>query len=210
MDPNEDKAKARRAFRLDLLKLFIDKIALGAVVVLFGFLANKWFEKYKFRLSEQRFFMEQRLESIKKIQTAYTVMFHKFDNYTLRGYSRPVDYQARYDSAVDGYTRALDEHGTLLSPQTLERMDYQGWLFQNFKYQDVAAQASYRNFFYDLYREFYLQAKVELGVIPDTARHPVEFDEWSHAKADSLGAQAFFDANFEKWKQRRDAMAGNF
>jgi hypothetical protein len=202
MDLEQEKEKARYEHRLEVRKIVIDKVLLGIIVLALGFFADMAIENYRRHSTEQQFFLEQKLDALKNIRKAYAAMNDAFDAFTLLN-STPEDYRQTFRNAIDSYNLATIEYGTLLSPQYLRNLDYHLWMYQAMDFEDVATQKQYREFIYDLYHQFQVLSKIELGILDRKGAQIFAFEEWTFKQTDTLGAQLFFQANYKKWQKSR-------
>jgi hypothetical protein len=203
MQVKTEKEKAHDAYKLDVRKLIIDKLFLGLIILLLGFAANMALEHYRRETSKQEIFLKKRLEAVNTIQETYATMFDAFDAFTVLGDGTlPENYRKTYKAAVDKFARAQAMWGAPLSRRFNTQLGYHLWTYLAFESKDVAKARAYRAFVYDLNQQFGFLCARELDIAVE--QQPLfEFEAWTHEEADRKGAQAFLEANFNKWKTQK-------
>lgn len=196
---DNDQAKALFVHRLELRKLVVDKILLGLVVLVLGFMANLLLERYKSQSIQERFLLEKRLEAVQNVSQAYMGMHNAFDRITLQP-ALAADDPARLEQATQAYIDAWTEWGIILSRTFRLQQDYITWIYLGLQFSDLETMKRHRSFLFDLYYAFNALAREELDLQEEQQGKPFPFVEWSAQQADSLGAQEYLRASLESWK----------
>ena len=200
---DDDKEKARYLYRLELRKLIVDKLFLGLILVVLGYVANITIEEYRAKSARDVFLLQKRLEAVTAVRAAYADMFDNFDSFTLLGTPLPKDYRKQYKKSIDAFSVSQNRWSTLFPPEFNAQLEFHLWTHQAFLYRGVAESVEYREFVYDLDQHFDFICRRELGVAAGEKEQIFEFDEWPHEKVEKEGNDKFLAANFAKWRAWR-------
>ena len=205
MDIDLEKEKARYIHKLEIRKLIIDKMFLGVIILAIGFVGNMYFETYRSQLSDQRFEYEKKLEAINAVRSAFAKMYQNFNSFSDIDTTPelPKDYGDKFNRSIDNVIYTTNSVDVLLSPSLEHEVEFNIWIYTAFHYQDVAKSHEYRDFASYLFDQFMESCKIEVGKLSKHSKKRFQFEEWPWEKTDSLGSEAFLDANFNKWKTRK-------
>lgn len=198
MDIDLEKEKASYIHKLAIRKLILDKLLFGFIILAVGFTANFLLEHYKSQSTKERFILEKRLEAVQKISQAYMIMHNAFDSITLQA-SMTNDDKNRLESATQKYIDVWTEWSIILSKKYRREQDYITWIYLALESYELQTMKEYRKYLFDLYYKFNAMCQEELGFFKEPEMVTFQFVEWPAHKADSLGAQEFLRANYEKW-----------
>lgn len=197
----EDPEQTKYSFKLDVVKIIIDKLLIGLIIVAAGFLANKYIEDYRSKLTVQKFLMDKKLEAIQSISESYSYLFSTFDKYSLEnnGNKLPDNYNEQYEQSADKLIEASNRWAPLLSDDYNKQIEYYIWILTAFK--DVSKAKPYRDFISDLDQKFKLMCAREIRSEKLSTNEDFSFNNWTRNDIESKGVEVFFTENFNKWKQ---------
>jgi len=202
MDIKLEKEKARYTHKLEIRKLVIDKIILGAIIVALAFVGNMLFEKYRSSLTEQRFFLEKKFDALNQVRREFSEMLQLFSFCTRKSAQEPPkDYQKKFHQSIEDAVLAVNSASLLLPLELEKELEFNIWIHSAIHFKDVAKCKDYREFVSYLFDQFMNSLKIEAGSLSKHSKKCFPFVEWSWEKTDKLGTVAFLEATFNKWKK---------
>ena len=205
-----EKKKATYTFKLELIKLIIDKIFLGFIVVGVGYLANIALEDYKKKQIESNFFLEKRFEAVREITVAFKKTFNSFTQTTISDQDKAKSTLS--DSAQDQqlYSDILDaadtatKYGPILSKKVADHAQAMVTIFEGAYYKEKSKRVYYREFVYAMMEMMGDHLREELGLTPEVNEYPLfTIDEFRFQEVSRSGPTHFLDANYDRWKAKR-------
>lgn len=202
-----DKQKALFTHKLEIRKLIYDKVLFGLIILVIGFMANLLIEQYRSKSIKDRFILEKRLEAVQNISRAYMKMHNAFDNLSLQTEMDAGDHYL-LENVTQEFISDWTEWGIILSGDFRSKLDYLTWIYIGLGSYSLPELKKYRPFLIELYYKFISMCNQELGFSKTSGQPSFQFVEWSVFKADTLGAQAFLEANYQKWLQLKNKRTG--
>ncbi len=205
MDKNIEIEKIKFSHKLEVRRILLEKLLLGVLIALIGFVANVLFENYRDKLSQDRFLLEKRLDAVQKIRKAYDKMHSTFMEWTIdNNLHLPDDYKNKYNEILADFTTVANSNTILISKEFTKQINAVLWIYQAFNYTDIANGTKYRFFAKDINEAFNHACKKELELnIPENQKI-FEFKRASWFEAEQSGAPAFMENNYNEWKLWRE------
>lgn len=204
MEFKSEKEKLQFQHRQDLRKLVVDKLLIGIILIVLGFIVNMLLENYKSDSIRDRFLLEKKLEAIQKISNAYMEMNNAFDSATLAETLSAEDH-ANLDGVVQHYISEWTNWAVILSTSYRKQLDYITWLYLGMASYELTQMRAYREYQLQLFVTFNYISQQELGLVESAPPDRIHFVEWSIQQANERGSREFLAVNFDRWKKRETA-----
>ncbi len=178
--------------KYDIIKIVIDKLLIGIIIVVTVLAGNIWLENYKNILTKDRIFYEKKYEVINKMVLSYKDLTNEISRMTM-------DTSAKYNiSYFDKFQNHLTQASPYLSDSLSKELEKYLWLLSpNFGEIKILPQhAAYLEFIDD---RFDCLIKKELD-----ERYILKKDEYnlinmSYIECTKIGSREYFKRNFENW-----------
>ncbi|MCP4269078.1 MAG: hypothetical protein GY777_26475 [Candidatus Brocadiaceae bacterium] len=213
MDLNDEKEKAKFIYKLELRKLLIDKMLFGAIIVLIGVSANIVLERYRSGLTQERYLIEKKFKAIHNIKASYEELFELFDSYTVDPdkYELPNDHRKKYNQKYDAFVIEANKWNIVLPQEFEDKLNYLTWIHGGIDYKGVEvfrsmdwdARNKHRAFMSEVRKYFYNLCKETLGLENKMNEQVFILEEMSFSEASNIGAEAYYDKNYNNWTQNK-------
>jgi hypothetical protein len=208
MTLDEEKEKSRFDFKLQLIKIFFDKVLLGLVVVVLALGADMVLENYKDDMVKKRFLLESRLNGILAIRESYDKLSNCVYTYC---HKIPVEENDRtnYQNNIDDFIKITNRWGVLFSDDFRIVINRHTWLHDGIASTDGNDfSTGYWAFAVDVFNSFDDMARRALWKeIDGDSEKPkpglFTLVEWDSSKASKHTGKEYLDENIKKWKQFR-------
>lgn len=194
-----EKQQALYIHKLEIRKIVLDKLLVGALVIIVGFAANFAIERYRVQSTKERFLLEKRLEAIQLITNAYMSMQNNFDSSMNKSYISDGD-KIKLRKDVDDFISVWTQNCVILSEHFTLQMDFVTWNYIALASLDLEIMKQYKEYFFDVYYKFYALTREELDLPEKSTLVSFEFLPWSVNKANDLGPQSYLEENFKQWQ----------
>jgi hypothetical protein len=205
-----EKHKAAYTFRLDLIKLIVDKIFLGVIVVGVGYFANIALEDYKKKQIEAHFFLEKKFGAVQEITAALNKVFNSFYQTTIDGQDKAKSNISNYESDLQFHSDLLSaadtatKYSLILSKKAADHTQAMITFLEGAYYKERSKRVYYREFMYAMMEMIGDHFREELGLSPDVSDYPnFTIDEFRFNEVSRNGPSHFLDTNYERWKAKR-------
>jgi hypothetical protein len=191
--------------RFEILKIIIDKLLIGIIIVIVGFVGNAWLEHYKNDLLQKKTFYEKKYAMLGKLQVAYKDLTNKifecinepgtacFENKTKK---------ANIKKALIAFDNEFEQITPFISEQYVRILEKYVWLYgASFDELDKSAgMLKYADFLNDLETGFDRYARCELN--DDFSKcEKCFFQEKSYSEVKKMTVTEYFKRNYEIWNK---------
>jgi hypothetical protein len=197
-----EQEKTLYAHKLDVRKLVIDKLLIGALLIIVGFAANFTIEQYRARSTKERFLLEKKLEAMQLINQDYFSMHQTFISLA----QKEDLIQGHYtllNKKLNSFISVWTNNNVISSTHFSKQMEYMTWLYTALFKKDLANMRVYRVFFFDVYATFNSLVREEMGFPRNEGDVSFDFVEWAKEQAELKGVDKYLDENFEKWQSTK-------
>ncbi|MFH0957461.1 MAG: hypothetical protein V1897_02040, partial [Pseudomonadota bacterium] len=207
MDLDTEKEKAKYLHKLELVRLIIDRLLIGLILVAIGFGFNLALEDYKRKQIEHQFYLERKLEAVNSIREAYIKAFNTYYWTTISDKDKAKSLLFRgepdteYHNTIVNLGLAVSKYNILLSRYFFDLATANTIMLEGIYYKEPLKRIEYREFVYHLAQVFSNQSRIELGLSPELeANESFPFETFKFEEIHTKGSPHFLDINFEKWK----------
>ncbi len=192
MMTEKERHEEKYKFKLEIIKIVIDKLLIGIIVAAVILLGNAWLEKYKNILSKERIFYEKKYELINKLQISYKELTDEiFEQITKRGAIYHMKHAEKFQKQVNQVTPYMSDS---LSKE-LEKMV---WLLSpDFgKMSNLQTYSDYLEFIDDRFDRL---IKEELDGTYKARHDSYNLIDMKYSEACKIGAKKYLEMNYKKW-----------
>jgi len=213
MKSDFDKEEAKYLHKLELRKIVIDKLLFGVLIALIGLVANIVLENYRSDLAKQKFILEKQFEAIREISDAYDDLYRLWDDFTLNLNSNdlPGDYWAKSLEKENIFYEKYNKWTMALPVEFDRHMEQFLWLHSGirflwndrFRAMDDQEIFEHKKFLGACRHRFLRICRGIIGIQDKKLANEFILEEWSYSKAEPLGAEVYYFANFNKWQKNK-------
>lgn len=126
MSIEDEKQKILLDHKLQVRRIFLDKLLLSLVIAAVAVIGNYLLERYKSYLTKERFLFEERLDVVEEIREQYDKLIIFNGNLLLRENSSKEN-KREYNDAVSRFAKLIDRKGVVLDGGYKDRLRNHVW-----------------------------------------------------------------------------------
>jgi hypothetical protein len=209
MSVREEKAKLDYSHRLEMRRMLIDKLLIGALIVLTGLIANMVVEGYKSEMTKSQFLLDKRLTALKEMRVVYSRLTKHANDliYSTKPDARP-EFLKEYSKDVVAFIDIGNAWGFLFSERFNNDVNRYLWIHEAAASAQITITKEHEEFVDAISAAFDLSTKTALTVEVFGSPEPPQagyfhVNEWAPDRIHKDGLDKFFLENFAKWKAEK-------
>lgn len=207
-----EEAKVRLEHHLQVERLLLDKLLIGALLILAGYGVNVLVEGIKASATQTQYLLDKRLDAAMKIRAALTAVTDPLQEITLRacaGSGEPAQLEASTRLALGGLITVLNSSSLLLKEEYLTDAERAISILQGTVAHDCYSSCDVRLFIdhvsqyvTDETKEQIMPGRPEVIAPRGTSFKPLS---WSERDLRHHGNKRFMEQNFIEWRKKQVA-----
>lgn len=207
MTLEEEKLKVSYEHRLQLWRIVIEKVLLGILLGLVVLAADMLMEQFRSNLSRERFLLESRLTALQALRQSYSSLSTHMWYVAHEKKELSEKRLLAHGKNLDDFMHVANKWSLLFSERFTKGIDQHIWLHQAVAQRYSILTPDHWSFVSDVFDDFDHITRAALweetlGVRPPPEGRRFEMEAWSSNDMNTKGPKAFFERNFEKWKQQ--------
>lgn len=209
---DEQKQLAAFDHRLQLKRIWIEKVLFALLIVLFTLSGNIIIEKYKRTEEISQFLLNGRLIALQDIRAKFSTLTHRMGHQVEHQVLTPLDRET-YIQDIKDFRDSVNK-SSLLFPHTFSDIaDKHAWIHMHAA-RSGPLELKYQPFLDDLFQDFdVLSRRALFGETPDSksSEKPVffTFEAWDEKRLGREGLKKFWDSTYNQWAASPQASSPN-
>lgn len=185
--------------KFELIKIVIDKLLIGVIIVIVGVVGNAWLENYKNELIKKKTFYDKKYDMLNNMQISYKEMTDEVFTYIDNANNTNTTKLAYTNNSVKNFQKNATKVTPYISRDFSDKLEKYIWLYgvDLNKLNDVVQYADFFEFLENAFDEM-IKHELDNSYVVTSK---FEFVNMSYSEAKNIGPTKLFLQNYEKWKQ---------